>query len=38
MLSRSFTKIELQLNHLKHKLQPQQIDFAILQCNTLEPV
>ena len=36
MLSRSFTKTELQLNQLKHK-QPQ-IDFAILQNNSLTPV
>ena len=37
MLSRSFTKTELQLNQLKHKLPPQ-IDFALLQDNTLKPV
>ena len=29
MLSRSFTKTELQLNQLKHKQLPPQIDFAI---------
>ena len=34
MLSRSFTKVELQLNQLKHK----QIDFALLQNGTLKPV
>ena len=38
MLRRSFTKAELQTNHLKHKQLPPQIDFAILQDNTLRPV
>ena len=38
MLSRSFTKAELQLNQLKHKHFPPQIDFALLQDNTLKPV
>ena len=38
MLSRSFTKAELQLNQLKHKHLPPQIDFAFLQDNTLKPV
>ena len=38
MLSRSFTEAELQLNQLKHKQLPPQIDFAILQNDTLEPV
>ena len=38
MLSRSFTKAELQLNQLKHKQLPPQIDFAFLQNNTLKPV
>ena len=38
MLSRSFTKAELQLNKLKHKQLPPQIDFAILQNDTLTPV
>ena len=38
MLSRSFTKAELQLNQLKHKQHPPQIDFALLQDNTLKPV
>ena len=38
MLSPSFTKTELQLNQLKHKQLPSQIDFAILQNNTLTPV
>ena len=35
MLSRSFTKTELQLSQLKHKQLPPQIDFAILQNNSL---
>ena len=34
-LSRSPTKTELQLNQLKLKQLPQQVDFAILQNNTL---
>ena len=38
MLSRSFTKAELQLNQLKHKQLPPQIDFAFLQNGTLQPV
>ena len=38
MLSRSFTKAELQLNQLKHKQLPPRIDFALLQDNTLKPV
>ena len=38
MLSRSFTKTELQLNQLKHKQLPPQIDFAIIQNNSLTPV
>ena len=38
MLSRSFTKAELQLNQLKHKQLPPQIDFALLRDNTLKPV
>ena len=38
MLSRSFTKAELQLNQLKHKQLPPQIDFALLQNVTLKPV
>ena len=38
MLSRSFTKAELQLNQLKHKHLPPPIDFALLQDNTLKPV
>ena len=35
MLSRSFTKAELQINQLKHKQLLPQIDFAILQNSTL---
>ena len=38
MLSQSFTKAELQLNQLKHKQLPPQIDFALLQNGTLKPV
>ena len=38
MLSRSFTKAELQVNQLKHKQLPPQIDFALLQDNTLKHV
>ena len=38
MLGRSFTKAELQLNQLKHKQLPPQIDFALLQNGTLKPV
>ena len=38
MSSRSFTKAELQINHLKHKQLPPEIDFAILQNNTLNLV
>ena len=38
MLSPSFTKAELQLNQLKHKQLPPQIDFALLQNGTLKPV
>ena len=38
MLSRCFTKAELQINQLKHKQLPPQIDFSSLQNNTLKPV
>ena len=38
MLSRIFTKTELQINQLKDKQLPPQIDFAVLQDNTLKPV
>ena len=34
----AFTKAELQLNQLKHKQLPPQIDFALLQDNTPKPV
>ena len=37
-LSRSFTKTELQLNQLKHKQLPPQIDFALLQNGIPKPV
>ena len=37
-MGRSFTKTELQLNQLKHKQLPPQIDFAPLQDNTLKHV
>ena len=38
MLSRSFTKVELQIYQLNHKQLPPQIDFAPLQNGTLKPV
>ena len=38
ILSRSFTKAELKLTQLKHKQLPPQIDFALLQNGTLQPV
>ena len=39
MLSRSFTKEELQLNQLKHKQLPPQIEFAVMnQTNPIYPV
>ena len=38
MLSRSLTKAEIQLNQLKYKQLPPQIDFALLQNGTLKPV
>ena len=38
MLSLSFTKAELQINQLKHKQLPPQIDFAILRNDTLKPL
>ena len=38
MLCRSFTKTELKLNQLKHEQLPPQIDFVILQNNSLTPV
>ena len=36
--SRFFTNEELQINQFKHKHLPPQIDFKILQNNTLKPV
>ena len=38
ILSRSFTKAELQINQIKHKQLPTQIVFAILQNDTPKPV
>ena len=38
MLVCLFTKAELQITQLKHKQLPSQIDFPILQNNTLKPV
>ena len=38
MLNRSFTKTELQINHLKYKQLPPPIDFALLQDCTLKHV
>ena len=38
MLSRSFTKAELQLNQLNYKQLPPQIGFALLQNGTHKPV
>ena len=37
MLSSSFTKTELRQDQLKHKQLPPQIDFAIIQNNSLTP-
>ena len=38
LLSRSFTKEEIQINQLKHKHLRPHIDFTILQNNKLKPV
>ena len=38
MLSRSFTKTELQRIQIKHKQLPTEIEFAVLQINTLKTV
>ena len=38
LLSRSFTKEELQIYQLKHKNLPPQYDFTLLQNSTLKPV
>ena len=37
MSSRSFTKAELQLNQLKHKQLPPQIDFALIDFTQRNP-
>ena len=38
LLSRSFTKEELQINQLKHKHLPPQIDFTLFENNTIKLV
>ena len=38
MLSRFFTKAELQINQLNHKQLPPQVNSAVLQNSTLKPV
>ena len=38
MVSRSLTKTELQKSQLKHKQLPPQMEFAILQKDTLKSV
>ena len=38
MLSRTFTKEQLQIHQLRHKQLPPQIDFSILKDNQLKPV
>ena len=38
MLSRSFTKEQLQIHQLKHKQSPPQIDFSITKDNQFKPV
>ena len=38
MLSRSFTKEQLQIHHLRHKQLPPQIDFSIMKDNQPKPV
>ena len=38
MLSRTFTKEQLQIHQLRHKQLPPQIDFSILNDNQLHPV
>ena len=38
MLSRTFTKEQLQTHQLKHKQFPPQIDFAIMKDNQFKPV
>ena len=38
MLSRTFTKEQLQIHQLKHKQLPPEIDFAIMEDNQFKPV
>ena len=38
MLSRTFTKEQLQVHQLQHKQLPPQIDFSIMKDNQLKPV
>ena len=38
MLSRIFTKEQLQVHQLRHKQLPPQIDFSIMKDNQLKPV
>ena len=38
MLSRTFTKAQLQLHQLRHKQLPLQNDFSIMKDNQLKPV
>ena len=38
MLSRTFTKEQLQIHQLRHEHLPPQIDFSILKDNQLKPV
>ena len=38
MLSRTFTKEQLQIHQLKHKQLPTEIDFAIMKDNQFKPV
>ena len=38
MLSRTFTKEQLQVHHLRHKQLPPQIGFSIMEDNQLKPV
>ena len=38
MLSRIFTKEQLQIHQLRHKQLPPQIDFSIMKDNQLKPV
>ena len=38
MLSRTFTKEQLQVHQIRHKQLPPQIDFSIMKDNQLKPV